>query len=85
MDKIQQINTAAHACLAEDIGNMVLKVISDVRKYKSERNMSIKDSLETVDIYSNIGLNNVIEDIKNVCSITNVNVIISKDYSIKIK
>ena len=69
----------------EDIGNMVLKVISDVRKYKSERNMSIKDSLETVDIYSNIGLNNVIEDIKNVCSITNVNVIISKDYSIKIK
>ena len=69
----------------EDIGNMVLKVISDVRKYKSERNMSIKDSLKTVDIYSNIGLNNVIEDIKNVCSITNVNVIISKDYSIKIK
>ncbi len=68
-----------------NIGNIVLKIVADIRKYKSEKNVSMKDIIEEVAIYSPYNLESVIEDIKNVCNITSVNVVINDNYAIKIE
>lgn len=67
------------------IGSIVLKIVADIRKYKSEKNMSMKDIIEKTEIHSPYNLESVIEDIKNVCNITSVNVVKADNYTIKIE
>ena len=67
------------------VGNAVLKIVADVRKYKSGKNMSMKDMVKKIEIHSPNNLESVIEDIKNVCNIDSVDVIRSDNYTIKIE
>ncbi len=67
------------------IGIIVLKIVADVRKYKSEKNMSMKDVIGEIKIHTPHNLKSVIEDIKNVCNITSADVIMADGYAIKIE
>lgn len=67
------------------IGIIVLKIVADVRKYKSEKNMSMKDVIGEIKIHTPYNLKSVIEDIKNVCNITSADVIMADSYAIKIE
>lgn len=67
------------------IGIIVLKIVADVRKYKSEKNMSMKDVIGEIKIHTPHNLKSVIEDIKNVCNITSADVIMADSYAIKIE
>ncbi|MDR3078603.1 MAG: valine--tRNA ligase [Rickettsiales bacterium] len=49
------------------IGRTVLTVVTDVRRYKSERNISLKEKLKKLTIRSEVSLETVIEDLENVC------------------
>lgn len=69
----------------EMIGEVLLQVIADIRKYKSEKNISIKEPINKVVIYTNCELNNVLDDIKNVCNINFIKIIIEKNYRIEIE
>ena len=68
----------------EKIGSMILNIITDVRKYKSDKNVSIKEILKSIDIYGKFGFDEgVIEDLKNVCNIEIINFIYDNNYNIK--
>jgi valyl-tRNA synthetase len=54
---------------ADGIGQVVLNIISDVRKYKSDQNISIKENIKSFNINVNIDLSGVIDDLKNVCNV----------------
>ncbi|MDD2840150.1 MAG: valine--tRNA ligase [Rickettsiales bacterium] len=61
----------------EEIGKVVLDTIANVRKEKSEKNISIKELIEEVKIQSSLNdkIKNdsgLIEDLKNVCNIKEV-------------
>ena len=67
----------------ENLWNLLLKIIADVRKYKSEKNISIKEIVETLEITTKENLDDCIDDLKNVCNVNNV-VIKNGDYGINI-
>ncbi len=52
----------------QEIGDESLKIISDVRKFKSENNLSMKTSIDRIDIDSKFDLSGIIDDLKNVCN-----------------
>ena len=63
----------------------MLRIVADVRKFKSEKNISIKEALEKIEVSCDIELDNcVIEDLKNVCNVKNI-IVIKGDYSINYK
>lgn len=67
------------------IWDIVLRIVADVRKFKSEKNISIKEVLEKIEVSCDIELDNcVIEDLKNVCNVKNI-IVIKGDYSINYK
>ena len=67
----------------ENLWNLLLKIIADVRKYKSEKNISIKEIVETLEITTKENLDDCVDDLKNVCNVNNV-VIKNGDYGINI-
>lgn len=70
----------------EKVGEIVLNVIADVRKYKSEKNISIKEIVENIDITGNVEFDNgVVEDLKNVCNVKNINFTNSENYNIEVR
>ncbi len=51
-------------------GNIALDIIAEVRKYKSEKQISIKEKLECIYVNGNYGFDKgIIEDLKNVCNV----------------
>ena len=55
--------------LDEDLfakGEVMLEIISEVRKFKSDNNISLKTELKSFNVNSNIDLNEFLEDLKNV-------------------
>ena len=44
----------------------MLKIISEIRKYKSDNNLSMKTTLDKFSVNCKIDLSEIIEDLKNV-------------------
>ena len=70
---------------AEKIGEIVLSIVANVRKYKSDKNISIKEKIEKIDVYTPLAgkMGSVTEDLKNVCNVNNINFIQNPDFDIK--
>jgi valyl-tRNA synthetase len=64
------------------IGQTVLQVVADVRKYKSEKNISLKERLKKLTIYNPINLETTREDIENVCGVDSITFITDREYRI---
>ncbi|MDR2778279.1 MAG: valine--tRNA ligase [Rickettsiales bacterium] len=64
------------------IGQTVLKIVAEVRKYKSERNFSLKEKLEGLKICALCDLTSVISEIENVCNTKNVTITRGKNYGV---
>jgi valyl-tRNA synthetase/very-short-patch-repair endonuclease len=54
------------------IGNVMLEVIFNVRKFKSDNNLSMKTPIQKFSVNSKISIYAVIEDLKNVCNTTEI-------------
>lgn len=67
---------------AEKIGKLVLNIVAEVRKFKSDKNISIKEIIESINICCDVDLTSVVEDLKNVCNVNNINVIKSNKFRI---
>lgn len=67
-----------------EIGETALKIISELRRYKSENNLSLKAEIDNVDIAlpDNIDLGDSLEDIKATCSCNNISVIQGKELKV---
>lgn len=67
-----------------EIGEVALSIISELRKYKSERNLSLKEELEnvTVQLKKNFDLKDSLEDIKATCSCKNMKIVIGEEFSV---
>ncbi|MBM3590484.1 MAG: class I tRNA ligase family protein, partial [Alphaproteobacteria bacterium] len=50
------------------IGDEILKILFEVRKFKSEKNLSMKTPIVLLKIGSNLDLSSVVDDISNVCN-----------------
>ena len=69
-----------------EIGDIAIRILSEVRKYKSEQNMSIKEIVDKVTVYTPIKkVNSVVEDLKNVCNVNHIEFINSKEFGIEFK
>ncbi|MDR2526675.1 MAG: valine--tRNA ligase [Rickettsiales bacterium] len=70
----------------DKIGSIVIDTITEVRKYKTEKNTSIKESLSCITIYANVTLDDgIIEDLKNVCNTDNITIKSSDKFSVEIQ
>ena len=63
--------------------SLLLKIIADVRKYKSEKNISIKEIVETLEVVTKENIDDCVDDLKNVCNVNNISVE-NGDYKINI-
>jgi valyl-tRNA synthetase len=63
----------------------MIKILFEIRKYKSERNMSIKDIIKTVEVNTKFDLNDCLEDLKNVSNVENFFIINSDNFGVAIK
>ncbi len=70
---------------AEKVGQVALNIIAEVRKYKSEKNISIKEIIDKIEVYTDIAneMDGVAEDLKNVCNVNNIEFIESKNFEVK--
>ncbi len=66
-----------------EIGEEALKIISKVRKFKSDNNLSMKTTINLIEISSNIDLSLATEDLKNVCNSNEIS-LKNGDFSCKI-
>ena len=66
----------------EEIGEVAKLILSEVRKYKSEKNISIKEIIESIEVYCNYDLSGVLEDLKNVCNVNNIIILNSEEFKI---
>lgn len=69
----------------DKFGETILNIVADVRKYKSEKNISIKETIDLITIYTDVDLTACLEDLKNVCNVKNINLIKDADYKIVYK
>ncbi len=53
---------------AHDIGEAALVVLFEVRKFKSENNLSMKTTVKKIKINCEIDLTEIVEDLRNVCN-----------------
>ena len=69
---------------AEKIGEVALSIVANVRKYKSDKNISIKEKIEKIDVYTPLAeqMSSIVEDLKNVCNVNNIDFIKSNDFKI---
>ena len=69
-----------------EIGNIAVRVLAEVRKYKSEKNISIKEVIEEIFIYTDATkkIDFIVEDLKNVCNVNNIKFIDSKEFNVQL-
>lgn len=67
-----------------EIGETALKIISELRRYKSENNLSLKAEIDNVEIAlpDSIDLGDSLEDIKATCSCNNISIIQGKELKV---
>ncbi|MDR1425408.1 MAG: valine--tRNA ligase [Rickettsiales bacterium] len=68
----------------EAIGLAILQIVADVRKYKSEKGISLKETLEKLTIHGLTGLESAREDIENVCNTPSVIFLDDTEYRLEI-
>ena len=69
-----------------EIGDITIRILSEVRKYKSEQNISIKEIVDKITVYTPVKkVNSVVEDLKNVCNVNHIEFINSKEFDIEFK
>lgn len=68
----------------EEMGDILLKIVSDVRKYKSEKNISLREGIGSLIIHSNLAMDLFEEDIRDVCNVSNLKFIGDANYSTEI-
>ena len=56
----------------DTLWSLLLKIIADVRKYKSEKNISIKEIVDTLEIVTKENIDDCLDDLKNVCNVSNI-------------
>ena len=68
-----------------EIGNIAINILAEVRKYKSEKNISIKEIIEDVVVYIDTTkkIDFVVEDLKNVCNVNNIKFVEGKNFEVK--
>jgi valyl-tRNA synthetase len=64
---------------SHDIGEAALAVLFEVRKFKSEKNISMKTTVQKLRINSPANLSKILEDLGNVCNAIEVELISSGD------
>ena len=62
----------------------MVKIIFEVRKYKSENNLSMKTPITILEIASELDLSTIIDDLSNVCN-ANKTQFTPQNFSVKIK
>lgn len=69
-----------------EVGEVAVKIISELRKYKSERNLSLKEEIEnvTVQLDKEIDFKDAIEDIKATCSCKNMTLKVGSEFSVTV-
>jgi valyl-tRNA synthetase len=50
------------------LGSRLLEIIFNVRKYKSQKNLSMKFMLNSLEIPNSYKLNSIVDDLANVCN-----------------
>jgi valyl-tRNA synthetase len=69
----------------EKLGELVANILNEVRKYKSEKNISIKEVIQSIKVNTPIELdNNTIDDLKNVCNVDDIQVIKDNEFKVEI-
>jgi hypothetical protein len=56
-----------------------------VRKYKSERNISLKDRLKKLTVYGTTNMESALEDLENVCGADRVLFVFNEKYGLDIE
>jgi valyl-tRNA synthetase len=70
----------------DKVGENLLKIIAEVRKYKSEKNISIKENIKKLIICDNLVnevKNDITEELKNVCNVEEIEFIKADKLEIK--
>lgn len=67
----------------EKLWNTVLQIVADVRRYKSEKNISIKEVVEKITVYTNVDVSTCMEDLKNVCNVGEIEVKQDSEYRVE--
>jgi valyl-tRNA synthetase len=62
------------------LGSEVLKVIFEVRKFKSQQNISMKTTVEKIKINSNLDISAFVDDLKNVCNAAQIEFVASDNF-----
>jgi valyl-tRNA synthetase len=57
------------------VGKVMLDTIAEVRKYKSDKNISIKEIIEKITVHSDVDIKGIVEDLKNVCNVGAIEVV----------
>ncbi len=57
-----------------DIGEVALEVIAEVRKFKSENNLSMKTTVKKIEVRCEKDLTEILEDLKNVCNANEIEI-----------
>jgi len=57
-----------------EIGDEILKILFEVRKYKSEKNLSMKTPISSLNIGCKYDLNPFLDDLLNVCNAVEINI-----------
>lgn len=68
---------------AEKIGEVAKNILAEVRKYKSDKNISIKEIIDNINVYCDADLISVVEDLKNVCNVNNISFTKSNEFKIE--
>ncbi|MES2961488.1 MAG: valine--tRNA ligase [Pseudomonadota bacterium] len=63
--------------LIED-GKLLLEVIFEVRKFKSEKNISMKTTVEKVKVAKVLGIEKFVEDLANVCNAKEIELVVEE-------
>ena len=68
-----------------EIGNIAINILAEVRKYKSEKNISIKEIIDEIIVYIDTTkkIDFVAEDLKNVCNVNNIKFVEGKNFEVK--
>lgn len=68
-----------------DVGEAALAIIFEVRKFKSDNNLSMKTTIEQLNISHQLDLTNIIEDLGNVCNAAKTEFTIAAEMQVKIE
>ena len=85
---IESIKTSTEIDIRDyEIGEMAVEIISELRKYKSERSLSLKEELNSVQVVlkEEMIFGDAIEDIKATCSCKNITITCGDSFAVVVE